>query len=164
MRKAIEVRASPAEVWKVWTTKEGLQSFLAPQVRIDLEVGGAFEPLFELDKPPGSQGGEGLQILSYVPHEMISFTWSAPPEFLTIRSHYHTWVVVRFRTVTPERTRVSLDQMGWGTGEKWDRVFAFFDRAWDVVLARLAHRFETGPVNWQNPFQPSREFSASVHD
>jgi len=164
LHKAVEVPASPVEVWKAWTTKEGLRSFLAPEARVALEIGGSFEPLFEPTFPPGSQGGEGLQILSYLPHEMLSFTWNAPPEHLTIRQLYHTWVVVRFLPIGADRTRVVLDHLGWGTGEKWDKVYAYFDHAWDLVLGRLVHRFEAGPINWAEPFRPPKDWTASVRD
>jgi hypothetical protein len=53
------------------------------------------------------------------------------------------------------RTRVRFTHMGWGEGEEWDAVFDYFDRAWNaVILSRLVHRFERGPVDWKNPPQP----------
>ena len=162
LRKGVEVRGAPAEVWKAWTTKEGLRSFMAPDARVSLEIGGSFEPLFDLESPPGSQGGEGLQFLSYLPPEMLSFTWNAPPDHPTIRSQFHTWVVVRFLPEGADRTRVLLDHLGWGTGEKWDKVYAYFDRAWDLVLARLVHRFEAGPINWTDPYRPPKDWTATL--
>jgi uncharacterized protein YndB with AHSA1/START domain len=164
LRKAVEVPASQVEVWKAWTTKEGLRAFLAPDARISLEIGGPFEPLFDLETAPGSQGGEGLQILSYLPPEMLSFTWNAPPEFPTIRNHFHTWVVVRLIPLGADRTRVALDHLGWGSGEKWDKVYNYFDRAWDLVLARLAHRFANGPINWSDPYRPPKDWTATVRE
>ena len=164
LHKIVEVRASAAEAWKAWTTKEGLRSFMAPDARISLEIGGAFEPLFDPDQAPGGQGGEGLQILSYLPHEMLSFTWNAPPEFPTIRNHFHTWVVVQFHPAGADRTRVTLDHLGWGTGEKWDKVYAYFDRAWDLVLGRLVHRFDSGPVNWTDPYRPPKDWTATARE
>jgi len=164
LHKAVEVPASGVEVWKAWTTKEGLHGFFAPEARVELEIGGKYEPLWNLDAPVGTQGGEGLQILSYLPHEMISFTWSAPPEHPTIRQLYHTWVVVRLQPAGAGRTRVVLDHLGWGTGEKWDKVYTYFDHAWDTVLSRLVHRFEAGPVNWTDPFRPPKDWTANVRD
>jgi hypothetical protein len=41
---------------------------------------------------------------------------------------------------------------GWGEGGEWDTAFAYFSRAWtDVVLPRLKHRFEQGPMDWSDP-------------
>jgi hypothetical protein len=47
-------------------------------------------------------------------------------------------------------TTVRLRHSVWGQGSDWDEVFAYFDGAWDVVLKRLAYRFDQGPVDWDN--------------
>lgn len=41
--KEIEVRASPGDVWKAWTTAAGARTFLAPNARIEAKPGGAYE-------------------------------------------------------------------------------------------------------------------------
>jgi hypothetical protein len=38
--KSIEVAAPVAEVWKAWTTSQGLTSFFAPMANVDLQMGG----------------------------------------------------------------------------------------------------------------------------
>jgi uncharacterized protein YndB with AHSA1/START domain len=160
--KSIDVDASIGEVWKAWTTAKGASRFFAPSARIELEVGGPYEPLFDLDSPAGLQGGEGLQVLGYVPNETLSFTWNAPPHFPSIRRNYHTWVVLQFEPLSRNRTRVRLDHLGWGKGGDWPKVYSYFDRAWDLVLWRLAERFNRGPIDWDEPYSPPKGWSASV--
>ena len=46
-------------------------------------------------------------------------------------------------------------QTGWGAGPDWDKAFAYFETAWDVVLGRLKLRFESGPIDWSNPPSPT---------
>lgn len=47
---------------------------------------------------------------------------------------------------------VTLIHTGWGEGGEWDDAFTYFERAWgDIVLHRLQHRFENGPVDWSDP-------------
>ncbi len=104
-------------------------------------------------EPPGSQGGEGLTILSYLPQEMLSFTWNAPPQYPTVR-HQHTWVVIQFEIVDAGSTLVKLTHLGWQTGEAWEQVFDYFMQAWEVVLGRLRYRFATGPIDWNQPYRP----------
>jgi uncharacterized protein YndB with AHSA1/START domain len=162
LSKSIDIDANINAVWKAWTTVPGAKTFLAPAARIDLSVGGAYEPLFDTDSPAGSQGGEGLQVLSYLPNEMLSFTWNAPPHFPSIRRNFHAWVVLRFEPLSSKRTLVRLDHLGWGKGGEWEQVYAYFDRAWDLVLWRLAKRFEEGPIDWDNPYNPPKGWSASV--
>lgn len=47
-------------------------------------------------------------------------------------------------------TRVSLRQSGFGDGPQWQRVRDYFVDAWATVLARLRHRFEVAPVDWNH--------------
>ena len=38
-------------------------------------------------------------------------------------------------------TNVEITHTGFGTGGNWDKVQAYFDRAWKNVLAALADRY-----------------------
>ncbi len=147
----IVVPAHIAEVWSVWTTSEGAQSFLAPRCNIDLKPGGAYEMLFDLESPRGKQGGEGMLVLAVQPKRMLSFTWNAPPHMPSVRGQM-THVVIRLCETEAEGTRVTLRHDGWGEGSEWDEAFDYFTAAWaDVVLPRLKYRFESGPVDWAHP-------------
>ncbi len=145
LRKEVIVAAPAAEVWAAWATSAGAQTFFAPSARIELSRGGAYEILFAPDAPRGQRGAEGLHVLSYVPGQMISFEWSAPPDFPEIRERgASTFVVVHITRLGPRRARVVLHHLGWGKGSDWDAMHAYFDRAWDVVLGRLQKRFAEG--------------------
>ena len=156
IRKEITITAPVSAVWEAWTTHEGVLSFFAPQANVELSRGGRYEMLFDLQAPAGSQGGEGLRVLSYLPEEMLSFEWNAPPRFPNVRGE-RTWVVVQFKPEQEGSTRVTLTHLGWKEGEEWDQVFDYFLRAWDIVLGRLAYRFSTGPIDWRDPYTPSPE-------
>lgn len=146
-----DVPASVSDVWKAWTTKDGCKTFFAPDCRIDLRVGGAYEMYFMPDKPAGTRGGEGCSILALQEHAMLSFTWNAPPEMPNIRKQF-THVTLYFNAVDQITTRMQLIHNGWGRGEEWDAAFAYFEKAWGaVVLPRLVHRFKNGPVDWTRP-------------
>jgi len=153
IRKSVAVNASRQEVWKAWTTEEGVKGFFAPDANVELAIGGAYEMLFDPEAPVGSQGGEGLRILSYLPEEMLSFEWNAPPEFPTVRAQ-KTWVVVQLGD-TPAQTKVQLTHLGWEEGAEWNRVFDYFQQAWNIVLRRLQKRFTDGPIDWENLYRPS---------
>jgi uncharacterized protein YndB with AHSA1/START domain len=156
IRKDITVTAPVSAVWEAWTTHEGVTTFFARQANVELSIGGRYEMLFDPEAPIGSQGGEGLRILSYLPEEMLSFEWNAPPRFHNVRGQ-RTWVVVQFKPEQGGSTKVTLTHLGWKEGEEWDQVYDYFLRAWDVVLGRLAYRFSTGPIDWLNPYPPSAE-------
>jgi uncharacterized protein YndB with AHSA1/START domain len=147
INKEVTVSAHVGDVWKAWTTAEGAGSFFAPRAKIELALGGRFELYFDLEAAEGSRGSEGCRILSYLPEEMISFDWNAPPQFPELRGQ-HTWVVVMLHKPAVNSVRVRLVHLGWRQGEEWDRLHRYFERAWDVVLQRLRQRFSTGPLDW----------------
>jgi uncharacterized protein YndB with AHSA1/START domain len=153
IRKEVVVNASVKAVWDAWTTPEGAVTFFAPRANISLVIGGPYELLFDLDAPEGSRGGEGLKLLSFLPTEMLSFEWNAPPQYPNVRKGLHTWVVVQLHPLDENKVRVRLTHAGWKQGEEWDRVFQYFKRAWDIVLSRLEYRFSKGPIDWNNPYQ-----------
>lgn len=153
MEKEIVVSAPVSEVWKAFTTAEGAKTFFAPEAKVELKLGGAYEMYFDLSQPKGLQGGEGLHVLSFLEEKMFSFEWNAPPSFGELRG-IKTWVILYFEVVDEKTTRVKLNHTGWREGEDWDGVYNYFVRAWDIVLGRLKVRFESVPMNWEKPWMP----------
>jgi uncharacterized protein YndB with AHSA1/START domain/predicted enzyme related to lactoylglutathione lyase len=126
-------------VWWRWTTHEGLKTFFGLDNKIDLTPNGDFEIYFLLDNPPGLRGSETCKVLSFLPKRYLSFTWNAPPPFESVRnSEYKTWVVVEFTSINNSQTEILLTHTGWVENEEWNKVFDYFDKAWDVVLNGLS--------------------------
>lgn len=136
IQKEKTIKAPLNEVWQAWTTTEGVTTFFAPKAKVELKIGGSYEMLFDLEAPEGSQGGEGLRILSYLPKQRLAFEWNAPPEFPNVRGE-KTWVVVCLEAKDENHTKVTLTHLGWQAGEEWNQVYAYFLRAWDIVMGRL---------------------------
>ena len=140
------VAASPAELWPLWTTTEGVQRWFVDHAQVELRIGGPFELYFLMDRPPGGRGSDGCRILSWIPQRMLSFTWNAPPHLAQTRPQY-TWVVVELE-VEGNGTRVRLSHLGWPASgladpdSEWSETFEYFDRAWVQVLGSLAALFE----------------------
>ena len=158
----IDVPVPLTEVWEAWTTKEGAECFFAPRCNIDLKPGGVSEMLFNLEAERGKQGGEGMVVMAVQPQRMLAFTWNAPPHLPSVRGQM-THVVIRLFETEAGGTRVTVRHDGWGEGNEWDEAFQYFSSAWaEVVLPRLKHRFESGPVDWSNPptFNKSGEVAA----
>ncbi len=138
IHKTIVLQASLEDVWGKWTTHKGLKTFFGLDNRIEFIPGGPFEILFLLDNPPGTQGGEGNKILSFLPQKMLSFSWNAPPSIPEVRNHEHkTWVVVQFDELSGGKIQVTLDHLGWLDGPAWDETIDYFEKAWDLVLDNL---------------------------
>lgn len=143
----VVVRASLQDAWNTWATNEGIQTFFSQYSNVKLEIGGPYEILFD-----GKIGSNGCKILSYLPEEMLSFSWNAPPQFEHARGQ-HTWVVLHFDQVSSKETRVRLAHLGWEEmksqfpdhASEWDQVRDYFADAWPRVLDHLKQRFEQGP-------------------
>ena len=146
LRKEVVVPAVPEAVWEAWTTSEGARAFFAPEAAIEARPGGAFELWFDPAQEPGLRGSEGCKVLEAEAPAHLAFTWNFPPSIPSVRGE-RTRVDV---LLTPEAggTRVTLSQTGWRDGPDWDKGWAYFDRAWGVVLERLARRFTEGPADW----------------
>lgn len=135
------IDAPVADVWKAWTTTEGIESFFAPKAaKVMPEPGGAFELWFGLDHPEGQRGSEGCLIHSVVPQRQLVFEWNAPPTLPTIR-RLRTLVYLDFAPLEGDRTSLTLRNFGYGQGEEWAKARAYFENAWPAVMASLQKRF-----------------------
>lgn len=143
-RQIVEARvveASPGVCWDMWTTSEGVGSFLTENNKVELRIGGPYEVYFAMQLPEGQRGSEGCKILSYLPQRMLSFEWNAPPTFPEIRGK-HTRVVVMFEEVDGG-TRVELTHLGFGSSEQWGRVHEYFTKAWPRVMDSFAESVQS---------------------
>lgn len=138
--KSAGVAAPVDEVWKAWTTVEGVTSFFAPQARIEARPGGAYEMYFEPTAPAGSRGAEGCKLLSLDPPHRLAFDWNAPPSLPAVRLQ-RTIVNVQLEPLPGGGTEVRLTALGFGHGAEWERAHAYFERAWGQVLEWLAQRY-----------------------
>ncbi|HVZ94346.1 MAG TPA: SRPBCC domain-containing protein [Phycisphaerales bacterium] len=151
IRAEVIVQAPVAEVWKAWTTSEGVKSFLERPCEIDCRVGGKYEIYFGGDEAPaGLRGSEGCTVLAYAPERMVSFTWNAPPKFASVRNGAErTMVVVEMRPITAMHTKVTLVHHGWprkdaslANIDEWNGTFEYFKNAWPSVMKALGERFK----------------------
>ena len=150
--KDLVLKASLREVWEAWTSAKGAKTFFAPEAKIELRVGGPYEVYFSPDGPQGLRGSEGCVVLSYLPMEMISFSWNAPPSIPNLRNKGEkTWVVLYLEELDGGRVKVSLSHVISQHGEEWSKYYDYFVPAWDTIMARLALRFSKGPLDWTLP-------------
>ncbi len=158
--KEVVVDAPRAEVWKAWTTPEGITTFFGNAANIELRHRGPYEILFNLDEPEGERGADGCEVLSWLDEEMLCFTWNAPMKFADVRMQ-RSFVVVQFSDAEDGRTAVKLTHGGFGEGEQWDEVYDYFNTAWGYVTENLVKRFdgtEVRPGTALTP-QPYRHFT-----
>ena len=139
------IDAPVADVWKAWTTTEGIESFFAPKAaKVEPWPGGLFELWFGVNMPEGSRGSEGNRVHSVKPMEQFVFEWGAPPTIPTIRP-LRTLVYLDFKPLPGNKTELTLRNFGYGDGEDWAKTKAYFAAAWPAVMANLEKRFAAKP-------------------
>ena len=140
LRLEITVPASRAEVWKAFSTSEGLSTWLAPNSNVELKPGGEWMVHF----PGGSTGGG--TIVSFVPEKEIVLKALAPDQFPTVRAQRTT---ARFELEDHGKgTLVRLTQTGWQDGDEWDRAYEYLTAGNAQLMATLHRRFVSGPIYW----------------
>lgn len=146
-----EVDAPPAEVWRLFTTVEGVTSWMVPLAEVDLRVGGHMRTNYD---PKGKVGDPKTivnRILSYEPERMLSLqNVEAPEGFPHAAATRDTWSVIYFDPIDEgKRTRVRVVGLGWGEGPEADAAWAFFEQGNAWTVKRLQERIKAGkPLSW----------------
>jgi uncharacterized protein YndB with AHSA1/START domain len=140
LRFEVTVPASVDQVWTAFTTKDGLATWLWPDVRIDLRPGGDWLALFK----DSTAGGT---IVSVTAKRRLVIAAMAPEKFPTVRRE-RTTATFDFASVTAGSTRVTLMQTGWKTGPEWDAAYDYLAAGDAELLAQLHQRFVSGPIAW----------------
>jgi uncharacterized protein YndB with AHSA1/START domain len=143
----MEVPASVAEVWRAFSTSEGLSTWLTPGAVVDLRPGGEWTAHF----PGGSTGGG--TILSFVPEKEMVLSAMAPDQFPHVRAD-RTRVSFQFEP-RGSATIVRLTQTGWKSGPEWTRAYEYLLAGNAQLMATLHRRFVEGPIDWKKEFGDS---------
>jgi uncharacterized protein YndB with AHSA1/START domain len=150
LRHEVLVNASLAEVWNALTTPEGLMSFMAPTVRMELKTGGRFDSNYRVGSKPDDPDAIHNQVLNYIPMEMFSIKVGLTKQFPAGPREAGTlFAVLNFRDAGNKQVLVTESMLGWGEGADWNQVYEFFNRGNAYTLAELARRFDQGPIVWE---------------
>ncbi len=137
----VTVPATQPEVWKAFTTSEGLSTWLTPGAVVDLRQGGEWTAHY-----PGGHTGGGT-IVSFVPMQEMTLRAMAPEQFPHVREERTT---AKFEFVRQGNvTLVRLTQTGWKTGEEWDKAYEYLAKGTPELLEQLRRRFVSGPIDWK---------------
>jgi uncharacterized protein YndB with AHSA1/START domain len=140
----VEVPAPVGEVWRVFTTSDGLSTWLTPNATVDLRQGGEWTARF----PGGSTGGG--TIVSFVPEKEIVLSAMAPNQFPHVRAE-RTRAAFQFEP-RGNSTVVRLTQSGWKSGAEWTSAYGYLVAGNAQLMATLHERFVSGPIDWKKVF------------
>jgi len=158
LRHEVIVKATLEEAWSALTTAEGLQSFMAPVVEVELKAGGKFHSNYAAGSKIGDPGTIYSQVLSFIPLKMFSIKIGLTDQFPPGPREAGTlFSVLEFEDLGNKKVKVIESMIGWKTGSDWDKTYQFFDRGNPYTLKKLQQRFVEGPVDWSKTEKPKKE-------
>jgi len=139
------VQATPADVWKAWTTADGWKSWAAPNAWFDdWKVGAMIETSYRPEAQRGDPSNIRQRVLAYLPGRLIAFqTVGTPPGFQHADLLATIVNVVEIEAVSERETRVRLSMVGYGQGPSYDALWNFFEPGNAYSLEQLRKRFST---------------------
>ncbi len=144
------VDCSLEKAWELFATNEGMRSWIAPVLEVDVRNGGRWEYSYDKTKKIGDPGNIVSEFLCVVPMEMhVSRVLEVPDNFPFDRERtLQIRAVLQFEAVGADRAKLKLTATGYGEGPEWDRIYNFFLWGNRVRFEELHKRIENGPVDW----------------
>ena len=136
------VEAPVTEVWKAWTTKEGITSWMVPVGEIELKVGGRMRTSY--DKHSDLTGPDVIEnmIISFDPLRMLSIKIAKAPErFPFKRAMQNVWTVIYFEKVGEDKTKVTCRMLGYDGEPESVQMRLFFMHGNQQTLDSLVKHF-----------------------
>jgi uncharacterized protein YndB with AHSA1/START domain len=156
LQQEIIVDASLEDVWKTWTTSEGLRTFVAPMIVVELKTGGDWFANYALGAKVGDPGTIHNTVLNYLPMEMLSIKIGLTDIFpKELRDANSLFSVLSFRDLGKKQVKVVESIVGWRSGPNWDKTYEFFRRGDALTLKAFSWSLQHGPIDWtkQNPYE-----------
>jgi uncharacterized protein YndB with AHSA1/START domain len=156
LQQEIIVDATLEEVWKSWTTSEGLRTFVAPVIAVEIKTGGDWFANYKLGAKVGDSGTIHNTVLNYLPMEMLSIKIGLTDIFpKELRDADTLFSVLTFKDLGHNKVKVIESIVGWKSGPDWDKTYEFFRRGDAMTLKAFSWRLQHGPIDWtkKNPYE-----------
>jgi hypothetical protein len=155
LQQEIVVDATLEQAWQTLTTSEGLRTFVAPTITVELKSGGDWFANYKVGSKVGDPGTIHNIVLNYLPMEMFSIKIGLTDFFpKELRDANSLFEVLTLKDLGDKRVKVVDSIVGWKSGPAWDKTYEFFRRGDEATLKALYHRFKDGPIDWarKNPY------------
>ena len=132
------VNAPIDEVWKAFTTKEGIEAWMVAKTDIDLRPGGSWRTSYSATSTLDDDTAIQQEILAFDAPRMFSFRTVNPPRtFPFPAAIVKTWTIVYFEPTAEARTRVTIRMLGFSDDAESVRMRAFFEQGNRQTLDEL---------------------------
>jgi uncharacterized protein YndB with AHSA1/START domain len=149
MRIEMTVNAPREEVWKLHTTNEGLKTFMAPVIDIEMKLGGKWEASYDMDAKIGDPANIINRVICYEPGKMFAIkTDRAPKDYASEEVLNSMFTILELEKVSDTKTKITETTVGWKDTEEYNKLWEPSLSANKMLLEGFAKRLKTGPVNW----------------
>ena len=112
------IDAPVAAVWKAWTTKEGLKSWMAPVADIDLRLDGLMRANYNANGTLDDAASIHNRILAFEPERLLSIRVAKTPEKFPFKADIGAmWTVLHFMPTADGKTHLRVVGLGFGPEE-----------------------------------------------
>jgi uncharacterized protein YndB with AHSA1/START domain len=138
----VVVNSPVSEVWKAFTTREGIESWMVPKGTVDLKVMGKMLTTYNKQATLGDEHTIENTIRAYVPERLLSIQCTkAPKGFTHAETFYRMWSVVYFEPLSENQTKVRCVGLGYGDDEASKQIRKHFEGGNAYTLKKLQERF-----------------------
>jgi len=137
------VNAAADQVWKAFTTKEGIESWMVAKTDFELRVGATWRTSYSKESTLDDDTAIHQSILAFDPRRMLAFRTVKPPKgFPYPAAIVKTWTVVYFEPIGSTQTKVTIRMLGYTADEETQKMRPFFERGNRATLDGLIRKFE----------------------
>lgn len=136
------VNAPAADVWKAFTTKEGIESWMAAKASVDVKVMGKMLTTYDKAATLGDEHTIENTIRAYLPEQLLAIQCTKTPKgFQHPEAFQRVWSVVTFEPVNDKQTKVRCVQLNYGDDEASRAVRKHFEWGNPYTLKKLQEHF-----------------------
>lgn len=136
------VHTTPAGLWKVLTTAEGVLKLGVGAADIDFRPGGLLRTAYDPKIPLDSEGAIHTEIVAFDPERVLVTRIHRPPKgFPFMNAYKRVWTVFTLTPEGPGATRLRVAMVGYGPDEESQKMKAFFERGNAWTLKTLQEHF-----------------------
>ena len=137
-----DIDAPVKEVWKAFTTTEGIRSWMVAEGDVDLRIGGkirtGYQPGTDLNGPNAIEN----TIIAYDPEHMLTIrNTKAPEKFPFKNAISQVWTVIYFEPRGTDKTHVLCRMLGYRQESEFVQMRKFFMAGNQQTMDELAKHF-----------------------
>jgi hypothetical protein len=143
LQLSIIIPMDKKEVWKLFTTGEGLKKWIAPVAAISMKTGGYIKTNYDANKIADDSTSIQLGIINYLEYEMmtlkVNLNNSFPEDVKAADNNLQE--ILQFSDAGNGKTKLVSTMVGWGEGDHWNNAYAFFEKGNDWTFKEILNLF-----------------------